>query len=163
VRSRGSAVLAVACAKPPVPRVGNKQSWTQLLHARRRAALVSDLTCNVCVRGQPLTWFKRWCLDRLRGDDNTQPPTYSLTAQPPAASNDATPTAATSRPPASTPTPSIPDATSAQRAQPGWVDDRFGAAGGPLRFNSIFTRLFQPFMGLIFYAQVRLSKAVPAA
>lgn len=37
--------------------------------------------------------------------------------------------------------------------QPPWVDDRFGSTGGPLRFNSIFTRLFQPFMGLIFYAQ----------
>jgi len=37
--------------------------------------------------------------------------------------------------------------------QPPWVDDRFGSMGGPLRFNSIFTRLFQPFMSAIFYAQ----------
>jgi len=37
--------------------------------------------------------------------------------------------------------------------QPPWVDDRFGSMGGPLRFNSIFTRLFQPFMSGIFYSQ----------
>ena len=37
--------------------------------------------------------------------------------------------------------------------QPAWVDNRYGPLGGPLGINNIFTRIFQPFMGLIFYAQ----------
>jgi len=89
--------------------------------------------------------MKRWCLDRLRGDDNTQPPTYDLTL-------------ATSAPSSGSAASADNQTPSRQRTgqpqQPPWVDDRFGSMGGPLRFNSIFTRLFQPFMSGIFYSQV---------
>jgi len=37
--------------------------------------------------------------------------------------------------------------------QPGWVDDRYGPLGGPWGVNNIFTNLFRPFMGAIFYGQ----------
>ena len=45
-------------------------------------------------------------------------------------------------------------------SQPAWVDSRFGPTGGPLRFNSVFTRLFQPIMSIIFYVQVSLFRSL---
>ena len=39
--------------------------------------------------------------------------------------------------------------------QPPWVDDRYGQFGGPLKPQSLFTRIGQPLMSPIFYSQVR--------
>ena len=38
--------------------------------------------------------------------------------------------------------------------QPPWVDDRYGQLGGPLKPQSLFTRIGQPLMSPIFYSQV---------
>ena len=112
---------------------------------------------------KPLTCMKRWCLDRLRGDDNTQPPLYPTTLNSSGAPPSSIPLPSSLPPsPLSIPPPPPEQTRQTQRqsAQPPWVDDRFGSMGGPLRFNSIFTRLFQPFMSAIFYAQVSLAHMI---